>query len=234
MQSKVYGPGIVRSIQDHWTREAGEVLGISPQNLGVFFDDFNKTATTADIDGWLSGVANTGAASFPTTLKGGVVQLTTGATASSEMQIYGVENTTHTPVSNKFYFACRTKITTATDAVAICTSGLREAGTNSSIVVGFIGALDASNFVIAIDGLRGAATATSMGVAKDTAWHTWEIWSPANGTYKARVDGGSVVSVTPAAAPTASMFLNHEVLNGATAAARTMQVDWTILAHDRE
>lgn len=209
----------------------GSAIG-GPQNVAWFFDDFignqNSTALPAF---W--NTSNTGSATDALQSLndegGGVVQVTTGATANSRADRLMNSPMVRNPQTTAWYLAFRQKITTAVTAQTRIYTGILDASVGSiNIAAGFFGSLSAANFVVQYDGGE-TGSFVDLAVAVDTAYHTFEMWGgTGDNKLHCSIDLSSVdkCNVTLLAAPTISMSGRREAFNGTDAVARTVRHDW--------
>ncbi len=103
----------------------------------------------------------------------------------------------------------------------------------NSFAMGFINTLNSANFVVAYGGswlTQAVTTAVDLGVAKDTAYHVWEIWTVGN-DLKCRLDGGATFTAAGAVsawgATKTAGFLTS-LFNGAAGAACGRETSWVL------
>jgi hypothetical protein len=233
MSAHIAGKQIALSMPDFMLARAISLIGGAigdPKNVAWVFDDFLECASSPTIPlGWNFSQAGSGAGDLRgvTDEGGGVYQQTTGATAASfalaQTEAPAIRNAGTVP----WYFAVRAKITTAVTPQTILWGGLvnTNAGT-ISIAAGFFGALHATNFVVQYDGNE-AGSFVNLGVAADTAFHVFEMWSTGDGKLHCAIDfGPDLGNVTMSAAPATSMAPRMIARNGTDAVARIRRTDW--------
>lgn len=193
--------------------------------LSWWFDDLTgiDNAQTAP---WTQFNSGSGArlANVPAT-SGGVVRISTGATGASISSASTTAGAVQSEATTKWYVATRFRVITAVDAVAFALAGLINFANTKSLALGVIGALSAANFIVQYDG-NFAGSFVSLGVAIDTNFHVFEMYSLGDSVIRARIDGGAEVSAVQSAAPTDSLFQNFQVRNQGTAANRALEMDW--------
>lgn len=201
-------------------------LAASDATVGEFFDDFVVLGNAAAIYNWTPGVAGSGSVSCLTAaVGGGQPTLSTGATGGSARDCNGSIGVVANVSTGKAYVAFRFKIGTAVDAAALLGAGFDNAADNKTIQVGFFGPLNAANFVLQYDGFN-AGSSVDLGVAVDTNYHVAEVYVKGDGKCYGRIDGGAEFSATMASAPADYVKAYICCRNGATAANRTLIVDW--------
>lgn len=215
----------------YYQGRALQFLGISSsnKNFGFFWDDFTANAATTSSTGWQASPVGTGALSTRVaSTKGGMQQITTGATAASFMEIWTNEVLVSDLSAEKWYVVFRQKVTTAVTAQTKAWSGLFNVAGNKSVAAGVFGASSVVNFVWQYDG-NATGSFLDSGVAIDTAYHVFEAYSKGEGNNKVyvRSDEGAEASVTAAAHPTDGVFILSQITNGTDAVTRTMQRDFT-------
>ena len=179
---------------------------------------------------YVTSVTGTGAVTISTTTDGGVATATSGATGGGVAQIHAAGNPSH--VSNmttkRWYHQARMKVTTAIDASAYVAVALNPAafgGVNCSSYMGTLGNVSTANFAYELFNTSGVSITTgSLGVAVDTAYHLFEQWSDTTNIRMA-VDGVTTVTIAVPGSFTGPTALATYCTNGATAAARTMDID---------
>lgn len=225
-QYKSRGGGVAGALGIYLAR--GLTLSGLPNDaaLSWWFNDFVQENAAATIFGWAPFNSGTGAhVTGLAATSGGVVRVGTGATAGSISSASTVSGVVQSEATTRWYVAKRFRITTAVDAAALLNAGLSNFANNKTVMCGFNGALNATQFVLQYDG-NFAGSAQSFGVAVDTAFHVFEMYSLGDSAIRARMDGGAEVSAVQASAPTDSMFLNFQARNGVTAADRRLEMDW--------
>lgn len=236
MSAHVYGKPAL-SISDVLISQATSRLGglpdPDPKNVSWFFDDLigsngNSSSLAAN---WNLAVVGSGAATqLIVDEGGGVHQLATGATGASSAAADTLAPMIRRVDNQAWWMAFRMKVTTAIDAAAKVYCGVSDipGGGTKSIAIGVFGANSTVNFVLQYDGNE-AGSFVSTGVAIDTSFHVFEVWTTGDGKLHMAVDFGA--DITPSgtamvAATTNAVSLRRSAQNGATAAARTSRVDW--------
>lgn len=201
-------------------------LGLSPLDpmVGEFFEDFIIHATT--LSGWVPfGSGSSAFVSQVPASSDGVVRLTTGATAASVSSMSTSPGQVSNVTTSRWYHASRFRIPTTPDANSVVVAGLLNFANTKSLLYGFIGALNPTQFILQYDG-NFAGSSLTFGAAVDTAFHIFEMYGVGSTVLKAQMDGASAIQVTQAAAPADSCFNNFQVRNGATAADQRIEIDW--------
>lgn len=198
-------------------------------SLGDLWDDFDKAASASVIPGWFRSNAGTGATA--TQVAGsaaGLVQFSTGVGANSREDWHALVGAIANVSTSRWYVAARLKVATAADAQAIVGFGLVNLAFTKTIIAGIAGGLDVAHFTVQYDGNFGAGSSLSLVTAPDTNIHVVELAGRADGKVYARLDGGTIVSATMAAAPADSMYPIFTTRNGAAGNVATQQVDWAL------
>jgi hypothetical protein len=235
-QVSIYDP-TVRTTADFVQRRALAKIGRSVgsvQNVAWIFDDLLTNNSSPTIPGgWNVSFSGTGAGDMRgvTDEGGGYYQQTTGATAASFALAQAESPCIRNAGTSPWYFATRSKLTTAVTAQTTAWGGLvnTNAGT-ISIAAGFFGALHATNFVVQYDGNE-AGSFVNLGVAADTASHIIEMWSNGDAKLHCSFDfsAADLCNVTMSLAPTTSMAPRMIARNGTDAVARTRRTDWVAM-----
>jgi hypothetical protein len=170
---------------------------------------------------------------------GGSVIFSAGANANSVSGLAPANAIGATPwtvataaAGKAFYLEARAKITTTPDAVAKLFIGFTD-GTNS-LGMGVIGPLSATQFVVQ-HSANLATTKTNLGLAVDTSYHRFAMWSTGRSAdVFAQIDGDAaspiaVVTVTPTVTYS-KLRLLVTARNGATAADQRLQVTRVLVA----
>lgn len=217
----IYGPSRGIDAESYWIERAAQRLSLAPSQAASYFNHF----ATGRKD-WTNSLAGTGA-NQNMNVAGGVIQLTSGATAASTGDLALGDGGTYFPnwfpngATKKWYLASRLRMTTAIDAAAICGLSSRDWSTGAlQLTLGVEGSVSAANWV-----LKGGVGSLDSGVAVVTnTWAVLEAWRDGATTFMT-VD--LVTKATGALVhPSVDGGLWLPCRNGATAAARTMQVDW--------
>jgi hypothetical protein len=222
-----FGTPDVRSLYVSRLRTA---CGLTAANSTDLWQDFTLGgASGAAPPGWEKGAAGTGSAScIAAGQKGGVCRLTSGATHGAVVNMEGRSAIIGNVATDRGGFAARFTISTTVDAQTRAVMGFLNLAQNKSIEFGFIGALDAANFILQYDGLH-AGSSVSLGLAGDQTSHIVEGWFVGDSKLHVRIDGGADVGpVTMSSAPTDSLEAWMHVANGTTDAARNLDVDWVL------
>lgn len=222
--------GTVETDPEYWKRRAVAFTGLALPNIPWEFDDMfgNWGNNTAPIGWEQTGVVGSGVGSVALTDEsGGVAQLSTGATAASVIVNRKDGASIKRIDQNAWYLAVRIKLTTAVTANTKLYSGMIDMAGTKTVAPGFFGALSATNFVVQYDGNE-AGSILNTGVAVDTNWHIFEVYTNIASltTIRMRFDSGSEVSAVMSAAPTQSMMLYRAAYNGGDAVNRAIRTDW--------
>lgn len=198
----------------------------------VAYSPFARCVTSTTCGDWAWTVSGSGANSAVTTVRGGVVQLTTGATAASQAAMWPASSGSGSLIlradQEKWYFAARARLTTTPDSQTWCAIGFLNVAQTRIIDVGVFGGDSTAKYSLrtgtgANPGTRQSAQST---VNIDTAWHTFEVWSAsATATLSFSVDGETTVTLAASTLGTDGNYPWIECNNGTTAAAQTLQVD---------
>jgi hypothetical protein len=209
-------------------------IGGLAADFGYLWSDFELQAATTTPLGW--GGAGTGGAGsvslVPAGSACGIARYSSGATASG----FAVQQTFQGIISNvstsKGYMATRFRLNTTPDANSTLMVGLINAAGNATIAPGFFGGLSSANFVVQHGGLI-TGSFINLGVAKDTAFHIFEVYFKGDGKLYARIDGGTEFNATLSSPPSDFMSALIEARNGGTAANQSLDVDWLLIAGQR-
>jgi len=219
------GGGLGATTLSTYLARGQSLAGLSADS-GWAFDDFTQEGSETVPLGWLKSPAGTGTThSQVAGVGGGAVRLTSGATANSIIELFGQSGIISNITTSRWYCAGRCRVQTVPDAQTVATIGVADFALTNGITVGFIGAMDATHFVLQFDGLRGG-TKVSFTAGIDTAFHTFEMWGTGSAVVNAMIDGGGQISGTQAAAPADSIQQYLECRNGTTAANQNLDVDW--------
>jgi len=191
----------------------------------VFGSDF-------DNDQWYRFIqVNTGAPAVLATERGGVLNLPTGAGASSFAVVYPHGTTVvhfDNPATSKWYVRARIKFTTAVDAQAQLYMGFATAGGGAPLLnLGLLGNLSTGFISGSTTNNAGAVQAsfTSTVAFETTAYHVAESWSDSINIGFAW-DGAALFSTPVANIGTNPVTPTVVAGNGTTAANRAVQVDY--------
>lgn len=220
-QTAIWPPpsGVGQLVQSQRLAARLGALGIASPHM--VHDDFVRYQSL-----WVATGVGTGAISvLGSGVRGGVIQLTTGATASSEeylvMQAGAASPALiQNPSSEGWYVGGRFKITTVPDAQTDIYIGLINVANNRKLGFGSLGSTSTTKFTARI----GTATLTST-VNLDTGWHTGELWGTGSTTLFLSIDGEAPVSGVMGGVPADCFLPIIDALNGTTAAAQTVQID---------
>lgn len=231
-------PGPAGLTLNEWLRaRATGLVGIAdPRNAAWLFDDFLESAASLTQPlGWLPANVGTGAGLMAITDEGGGVhQISTGATAASSVVSINDSAQIRNAATAPWYCATRQKITTAVTAASVAAGGLGDLAATKSIAAGFVGPLNAANFVFQYDGLEPAGSIINSGVAVDTAYHVFEMWCLGDSKIHCAIDYGPDLGGVAMAAAAAGSYNGYRVVrNGADAVARTMRSDWLAIMCQR-
>ena len=227
----IHGPVVqLPETNDLYIRKALTELSIaSGEYLSHWQPQFNCPTGGSVPVGWAVGLAGSGAATDNVTNgKGGVFQLSSGATGSSSAELTQRSAIIGRVAVDKWYTAVRLQVTTAIDNQARVAFWHTNAAVNKTVGAGVFGALNSTNYVVQYDGDR-TGSVIDLAVAVDTSWHVIEFWAAGSTTLKARIDGGTTLTATMSSAPSdAMLFRTFHAGNGTTAAARTLNIDWVL------
>ena len=195
-----------------------DALGITDPR--VWHDDFLRYQTA-----WTTTITSSGVAStLGSGVRGGVVQLTSGASASSQagliMGSTSLPALVLNPTTEGWLIASRFKITTVPDAQAEITVGLLNVANTRFVGMGAFGNISTTKFSARI----GTASIQST-VNLDTSWHTGVLFGAGSTTLYLSIDGETPVSGTMTGVPADAFLPFIAAGNGTTAAAQTLQVD---------
>jgi hypothetical protein len=232
-----YGPTTTLTTGDTYIRRGITTLGLARGDVGTFFYDFNSQHTTASPPStWNIALAGSGATDAVTKGDGGNVTLSTGATGSSAAVMQTAAGLISDPRGKPWYLACRKKYTTAMDSQAKEAFHIYDAGGGNAPGIGYSGTVDSTNFVIMANAnFSGTPTVTSLGVAVDTALHSFECWSLGVGNVLyGRMDGGATVTLSMTVAATSTQYgMIIDIRNNTTAANRAVVYDYVCAVHGR-
>jgi hypothetical protein len=206
--------------------------GLTPGELCIYWNDFLDAQYNAP-PGVVTNFAGTGAlGGVSAGSGGGIGKVTTGATAGSVARLLSRSNIVANMNTSRFYFAGRARIETAVDGQASIGFGLLNQSENNSLAAGFFGLMDAVNYRVQHSG-NYAGSSLNLAVPVDlNVFHIFEMYAKADGILRARIDGGSEVSAAYTASTEFGMF-GQTSLNGTTAAARMMGMDWALIVTPR-
>lgn len=180
---------------------------------------------------WRAVVVSTGTVVQSTTERGGVLTLSTGATANSFAVMYPHGTTTiyiDNPQTAKWYIRCRFKMTTAVDAAALIYMGFATAAGGAPLLdFGLLGNLSTGFISGSTTNNAGAVQAsfTSTVAFDTTAYHIAEVWGDAT-TIRFAWDAAILSSTAVANIGTNPVTPTVVAGNGATATTRTCTVDY--------
>ena len=175
---------------------AKEALG--PLKLHYIWDDMDGDPTSyGNSTRWnpAAGWTNSGSAVAGDDAGGSII-FSSGATGTSIAGLAPANAIGGAPLAKRWYMHAKAKVPTTPDAVSVLGIGFTD-GTNTA-VVGVIGALSTTGFVLQHSAAL-ATTKSDLGVTVDTAYHIFEMWGNGSGDGKifARMDAGVVISVVP-------------------------------------
>lgn len=210
---------------------ANTVLGRAQSKAGATIT--KCMGSDFDTDTWYkTTLAGSGAVTPSTTDKGGVLSITTGATSGSLALInaHGTINLVDNLATSRWYLVTRLIVTTAINSNArVGTGFFTSAVGNPSIFWGINGGTSTGFFSFRIDNNAGATTDSGITtLAVDTAYHVLESWSNTT-TISFAADGTVLDTALASAAGTSAVSPMVAALNGGTAAARTVKVDYMYL-----
>lgn len=206
------------------------IYRVGTRRPAVQWDDYGHSDAQMVAQGFVgteSGAHSDGAEA------GGVYVLTTGTSASSTAT-YKRGAVIGNALTTKWFWAARFKVSTAIDGNAKVLWGIQAAA--SSITMGVLGSSSTAVFGLQYNGTLATGFA-SLGVPIDTAYHHWEMWSDGAGKITAHLDDGAgnfyaPITVTQTVAMASGALIGH-LINGATAAARTSAIDWSMIVAQR-
>jgi hypothetical protein len=216
------------------SRAIYEARGATLLNLteyASFWADIEESSGGATINGWAVTRVLTGGSTAQNQVAGGIIQHFTGATANSTEEHFSNDSIINNSKTTAWYMATRFRLPTAADAQSKLGVGLRNG--SSTVAIGFFGSVDAVNFRAQYDG-NFDTTGISLNVAKDTAFHIFEMWCTGDGVLHARIDGGPSVFTAAMAAVVTAAYRINTARNGATGANRAIDFDWSLYLTGRE
>ena len=180
--------------------------------------------------GWTATQAGTGTITFNTGVPSSSGISTNATGASNYVMWVGGSVAAYANELNQapLLFEARMQIATAVDANGVIIMRLVDSAATSYIEFGMRGSVSTAN-LMGRNAAGGGATSFTTGQAVDTAaYHTYGILVPASGGPVVFLYDDVVVGQIAAAIPAATTDMRAEfrVENGATAAARTMNIDW--------
>jgi hypothetical protein len=214
-------------VSDALTSRAAALTGIDPTLLSCYHEEF--FSTPANLHSVGAGGGATAVISTAANAIGSLMTLATSATASSRVRVFGTGVQLGRPDTNPFYFAQRQAFTTAVDAQAGFTAGIADRTASPSLGLGVCGNASTTIFQAMYDQAAPcAATKLSTGVAIDANRHLFETWSVADAKVHFAVDGIEIPGspVTPSVPFTAGAAFYDDILNGTTAANRSVDIDY--------
>jgi hypothetical protein len=216
------GQVLAKAAEDYWKGWAASKLGVAPQSMRWWWDDFN-VACGADTQEWTRNVTG-GTAITPVT--GSVWRFATDTTASKVSRAFRAAYAAPMlagGTADKFVYGGRFAITTATDAQTIARLGAIDGSAN--VLSGGIGSFGGATYAVVAP--NGGAPTIDTGVSVDTAYHAFAIYLTAK-ALQVYVDGSLVGSSADAWWNTAwSPIVGAE--NGLTAANRVMDLDYVFV-----
>lgn len=203
---------------------------LGPTIVNVFGTDFDTT-------NWIATPAPVGTATtaLSTTERGGVLNMASGATGSSSVIVkpLGSAGLLINPTTELWYSATRVRQATAMDANTYNSVGVQGTGTTCGIAIGALGNRSTANFWYELYNNSAAVVANaSLGVALDQVYHLFETWGDTVNIYIA-ADGVLVATIPIPASVTNPIFPLLFVSNGATAANRQQNVDYSYICTGR-
>jgi hypothetical protein len=208
---------------------------LATTNLWHWWDDFDETAagSTGPL-GWVQDANNATFATFNTgsTESGGIEYSTIPAIATSRANLY-IKAQLFSVGNKDLYVAVKQKCTTALGTNQIFGMSITDTSlVANSFGMGFMNSLNPNNFIVAYGGswlTGGVTTAIDLGVAKDTAYHVWEIWTRGTDLF-ARLDGGGTFTAVGVAGGwgTKSAGVLSVLVNGAAGAAMGRETSWIL------
>ena len=229
------GSQAVAGSAGYWTTRA-QSLAVFPSNGGVggvitcLRDDFDATPAAPLYVTTAAGSA-TLAVAGSTSIVGGMWDLSSGATAGSTAFLWTPSTPFGRPDTQRFYLASRFAVTTAIDSATNATVLLGGGGITPNIGIGICGTTSTTIFQAWYDGAGTTCggTKVSTGVSFVAGvQHQFEQWGLGDSKVHFAVDQLEIAGspFTMAAAPAVSQRASIIVGNGATAATRTLEIDW--------
>jgi hypothetical protein len=199
-------------------------------DVAFFWDDFEYAVSQAAQKWAMTSSGSSGSTITVGGTSAGWIGLNTGATAGSVFDLTTQTSWVADSRTVQWYVGARFRISTSVDAAAIVGVGLDD-GSAQSVIVGFTGPAHATNFSAQYAG-RYTGSALNLAVAADTNAHVFEMWCTGDGVLNACIDAGATVSAATGVS-VATAIPRVVVHNGATAAGRTMLIDWTLFVTER-
>ena len=200
-------------------------------NIWFWFDELLQSTSTVVPTGWVA--ANVGAGTTATVITpgstpdGGIITFNTAAAAGGLAGMQAQQGQ-WTIQSRPWHLAGRLRVTGVVDAATI--AGLillDQGGGGNSVGVGYFGTNSTTNWSMQHSGAKGGSFSTSPTAFDQTSYHVLELWGDGVNKIYGAVDFGLPWGpATITVALTGVQILLPQISNGATAAARTMELDW--------
>lgn len=217
----------------------GSYVAPDPSRVHQYFNDFDQLTAAQ----WVVTTVGAGSSAIGNA-DGGILTLTNSG-AQNDSLFYQLSRTNAATVAETFlfdstralWFNARFKTDNATNSVLFLGLYLTDTTPNSAVSDGIYlnkpGAATTLNGVVA--STQGASTTTALGAMADNTYVTagyW--WDPITGVLNWYLNGNAVGQVTSTAniPATATLAVSFGVLNN-TAAARSLSVDYIMVAKDR-
>jgi hypothetical protein len=207
------------SLWDRYTRVAQSLVGTTVDSaLGTEFDTDNWQIFSSAGSGSQSTVVD----------RAGAVRLSTGATAGSfaRIQPHGLPLYVDAMSTTRFYFYVRAKVVTAVDAATTLDLRLGGVTGNPAVSIGVNGSVSLVAWYYHVNNGGGVTASGALGTI-DTNWHDFEIYSDTSIIYF-RIDGTVITTAAASNLSAGAAATDIAISNGATAAARTVDIDKTI------
>lgn len=213
-----------------YTDRGSTLLGLRAGQLAALWEEIEASTNGASITGWQTTRTGSGGSTAQAAVSGGIISLSTGATANSTEEHFSQDSAVAAVRTTKWYMATRFRLPSAVDAQAKLGAGLRSGA--ATVAVGFFGSIDAVNFRAQFDG-NFDTSGVDLGVAKDGAFHVFEMWCIGDSVLRCRIDGGPTLTGNMAANVN-NAYRIVTARNGTTAASRTNDFDWMLVLTQRE
>lgn len=223
------GQGLIyRLAPEDKLEELKDLTGITVGGSLTQNSDFNAITTPS---GWANTLSGGGTNTNVLGISGGVSRLARSAGAGAVANQRPISTCIADASLEKWAFATRARFPLAQTANVRTGQGLINTALTRTIMVGTYGnATVAANFAVQFDGLR-AGSFLDLGVAVDTGFHVFTMWSRGDGRIYGYCDSAPVAS----AAITLSMvdsFGNREAFSAVNEDAQ-IDSDWFVYLHNR-
>ena len=226
--------GVSSTAGDEATYLARAAAALGTTSFAWFWDDLYPGSTNVP-NGWADqstngGTSDCGPLGGPNTLAGGVCRASTGTSANGTGSFRHVGGGFVNPGQRACWFGAKLRINTAMPATTLGVAHLQDLGGSSTTAVGFIPALNSTNFIVQHSGTL-AGSAINLGVALDTGWHVFEVkMGGANNTIWGRIDGGLWIPGTITVPHLYAARIFTQVNTASTGVNRSVDFDWFGLA----